>query len=95
MAATLRHISFLRIDVLSPVSAEVATLEDWEYTHVNIDSKEVMSRNAILYELKYSLEKRGEQWLVIDISVLKEEVQPEGEVKAKVDGKDKQPVVTP
>ncbi len=69
MDSTQTKIDFLDIRSISPEQAEVKTREEWSYKHVNIDSLEVEYQDSILYEMKYTLVRKNDQWFVSDITV--------------------------
>lgn len=79
MEATLKHMDFLGTKVLSPDQVEIKTREEWDYRHINIDSKKLESESSIIYELTYSLVKKNDKWLVSDIHIEKEENPQKGE----------------
>ncbi len=75
MDARQLSITFPEIKIIKPDRAEVRTHEEWDYIHINIDTNEVTSRRSIVYDLIYTLIKRGERWLVSDIDIKKEETK--------------------
>jgi len=73
MDAEQKNISFSNIKIISPDRAKVSTREEWDYTHTNIDSGEIVSRSSVSYELTYALIKKNNKWLVSNIDIEHEE----------------------
>jgi hypothetical protein len=73
MDANLRSITFSDIKLKSVDKSEIKTVEEWDYTHINIDSENIESQNSTAYELTYTIVKINDKWVVSDIKIEKEE----------------------
>ncbi len=72
MDAKLNNISFSSVTIMLPDTSEVKTIEEWDYTHINIDTNEVVLSKSEIYENTYVLTKDKDTWLVKEITVNKE-----------------------
>lgn len=69
MDAHQTKISFPSITIIAPDRAVVKTYESWDYTHINIDTNEIITKKSADYSLTYSLIRKDDRWLVSNISI--------------------------
>jgi hypothetical protein len=80
MESELVDIEFLDIEVAQPGSAKVKTREEWNYSHVNTDTKMPSQRliTGLIYMLSYELVRKNGLWLVSSVATIEEHTTPAG-----------------
>jgi len=73
MDSNMEKIEFKEIKFISPAKAEVRTEEHWDYKHINIDTKETVLSRSVNYEMKYTLTRYEDRWLVSDAEIIKKD----------------------
>ena len=72
MDSNMKKIEFRDIKFISPAKAEVRTEEQWDYKHINIDTSEIVLSKSVNYEMKYTLTRYEDKWLISNTEVIKE-----------------------
>lgn len=66
METELHHVTFDEVKVERTV-ATVKTTEDWSYSWVDYKTKKIKEeKKQVTYKMLYTLEKKGDKWIVTD-----------------------------
>jgi len=76
MDSNMKNIVFRDIRFISPVKAEARTEEQWDYKHINIDTNKPVLTSSVVYEMRYTLTRYEDRWLVSDTEVIKKDEKP-------------------
>jgi len=72
MDAKIKDISFQKIDVKNN-KAKVTTNEEWIYRYIDIKTrKQVLDATLVIYNMKYTLSKESNKWIIEKIDVISE-----------------------
>jgi hypothetical protein len=71
--AELRNIDFNDMKITGE-SAVVMTRENWSYIYRDLDTQEIAEpRQYVSYSMQYQLEKKEKSWLIMEVTIIKEE----------------------
>lgn len=74
MIADINDFQFSPI-IYNEDNATMTTREEWTFSYVNIATKEIALEPVdIYYEMRYTLEKKGDSWMIVEIKHLKEKI---------------------
>jgi len=56
-------------------NATIRTLENWTFGYVNLVKRDyALEPMNMFYKMHYTLKKKGDQWMIVDIKILEEEL---------------------
>ncbi|GAM07816.1 hypothetical protein OR1_00085 [Geobacter sp. OR-1] len=71
MDSALKGITFVKTEYPRPGEAVIQTRENWDFTHINIDTgKKFAEERGFIYEMRYQMKRDGSRWAITNVDTL-------------------------
>lgn len=87
--SNLTYVANINDLIFSPIkysenNATITTFENWTFTYLNLATKDIALEKPvnILYKMKFTLQKKQDGWMIVDIKKLQEKKIEENNVVA-------------